>query len=193
MARKQDAPPPFEGLVVYGPYLSRKQKRRFIKLMQGSRHHKTMSYARYLMSVYLGRELLDVEEVDHLNGDGLDDRIENYEVVTHTENMRRASKGPVLVTLTCPHCGQGFTKERRQTHLGKGANYKGSPTCCSRSCAVRNQHARRRSSEEEQSPGKGFGSSILPRGSSGDWCSGNTSGFGPEVGGSTPPSPALRV
>ena len=46
-----------------------------------------MYYSRWLMEKHLGRELTFDEVVHHINGDKLDDRIENLEVLTRAEHM----------------------------------------------------------------------------------------------------------
>lgn len=54
---------------------------------------KGSTYARYLMNCHLwkteGRILKEDEEVDHVNGNALDDRLDNYEIVSRAENIRR--------------------------------------------------------------------------------------------------------
>lgn len=51
------------------------------------------NYARYLMNCHLwkteGRILTEDEEVDHVNGNALDDRLDNLEIVSREENIRR--------------------------------------------------------------------------------------------------------
>lgn len=47
---------------------------------------------RYIMEQYIGRYLKKDEIIDHLNEITTDNRIENLEIVTHAENLRRAYK-----------------------------------------------------------------------------------------------------
>lgn len=100
----------------------------------------TVSYARYLMAVHLGRYLNKEEQVDHINGNRLDDYIENLQILTRKENNlktaieRGATK--VIVDLKCPGCGITFSKAYNQTHYVKGGNY----TSCSRTCSGKIGH-----------------------------------------------------
>ena len=93
---------------------------------------RTILYSKFLMSVHCGRLLGRDEEVDHLDGNRLNDTIENLEVVTRRENLARqaANRTRSMVVLTCPRCQKEFARERRQTHIVKGGN----PSCCSRHC-----------------------------------------------------------
>lgn len=90
------------------------------------------------MSVKEGRILSQHEEVDHLDGDKLNDSIDNLEIVTREENVRRRNKLSKITTvnLKFPFCKEYFERGRRQTHLVKG----GDKTFCSRSCASKYQH-----------------------------------------------------
>jgi len=93
-----------------------------------------LSYAKYLMSVHLGRVMLRDETVDHVNGDKLDDRLENFQILSAKANREKyvADNPAELVHLTCKKCGLAFVRSKshayKHTHLGK-------PSYCSRSCS----------------------------------------------------------
>lgn len=94
----------------------------------GGKERTTLSYARYLMSVRLRRRLLPTEHVDHINDDKLDDRLDNYQLLTPAENNAKSAKGRTYLEKVCPTCGVSFLLEKRQDH-------KTSEPCCSRRCA----------------------------------------------------------
>ena len=123
----------FEGYKIYGPYGS---KRKMVALVSPE-HRTTMSYARYLMTLHLGRELTDQEEVDHIDDDYTNDVIENLQILTPEQNKAKQDKlrrEQALITLTCPQCGEEFTRFRRFTKMRNGGS--GEPSCCSRRCSI---------------------------------------------------------
>jgi HNH endonuclease len=124
---------PYDGYKVYGPYLHKKEGRRMIVLVSGI-HRTSTSYARYLMSMKLGRLLDPLEEVDHKDDNKLNDDINNLQILNHQQNSSK-NRSPTMITLVCPWCNNEFERERRQV-LHKPRKY---PACCSRSCAGKYQ------------------------------------------------------
>ena len=118
--------------------VTNKEPRRNVILFNSKQDRTTISYARYLMSVRLGRELPVNMLVDHINGDKMDDRIENMQLLTVKENNIKAIKqnniSKKMVDFICGTCGQFFTKPRNQTHLVKTSI---KSTYCSRQCGGR--------------------------------------------------------
>ena len=54
---------------------------------------KCVRVSRLMMEQHLGRSLKDNEDVHHINGDSLDDRIENLQLMTHSEHSSLTNTG----------------------------------------------------------------------------------------------------
>jgi len=119
----RSAPPPFEGYTVYGPTVH-KNERRYVHLVKKDYSHRgSMSLARYLMSVHLGRLLGQEEHVDHIDGDFTNDDIENLQILSPADNLRKSHPGPTSVhgTLTryshhkcrCEPCKNAWNEHSR--------------------------------------------------------------------------------
>jgi len=110
--------------------LSKIDGRRRVDLVNCDRDRTTISYARYLMSVKIGRFLNDDEEVDHVDKDCSNDSLDNLKILSkehHRQKTANERKGRLCKLCTCPVCGKEFIREVRQ--IKKGAIPK-----CSRSC-----------------------------------------------------------
>jgi len=99
----------------------------------------TVSYARYTMSVHLGRLLTKQEHVDHKNEDKSNDSIENLQILTPAENKEKSEAyrrilSPKYTELTCAFCGSIFdypsNNFRFRSKQGRVDFY------CSKSCAM---------------------------------------------------------
>ena len=113
---------------------SQKDGRKQVTICFPHRKQKCMSYARYLWISNYG-EIPDGYEVDHINNDRTDDRLENYQLLTGSENRRKENKliGRAVVECTCPVCGKQFSYEKR--NLSTRPN-----PCCSRKCGGIKSH-----------------------------------------------------
>jgi len=107
-----------------------KEPRRNVILVKEDNTKTTMSYARYLMSIHLGRFLTKEEHVDHIDNNKMNDCIENYQILSQLENNRKSSKGRKYIKMRCPNCGKIFDIRYNQSHIQK----KGKFSSCSRTC-----------------------------------------------------------
>jgi len=93
----------------------------------------TMSYAKYLYTSHYKEDVDLFYHIDHINGDKLDDRIENLQKITGTYNRQKDHNRREMVILTCPVCGKDFIfpKKSLSTHPNP---------CCSRRCGGIKSH-----------------------------------------------------
>ena len=93
----------------------------------------TMSYAKYLYTSHYKEDVDPFYHIDHINGDKLDDRIENLQKITGTYNRQKDHNRREMVVLTCPVCGKDFIfpKKNLSTHPNP---------CCSRRCGGIKSH-----------------------------------------------------
>lgn len=126
---------PYDNYYIYIVH-HEKENRRYAVLISKEDHNKrtTVSYARYLLSVKLGRKLEKWEQVDHIDNDKTNDVIENLQILTVRENNQKEAKrkGRKMVLLKCPMCKVEFSKRRGQSPLVKS---KGNYTCCCKECS----------------------------------------------------------
>lgn len=93
----------------------------------------TMSYAKYIYTSFYKCDVEDGYEVDHINGDKMDDRIDNLQVISKSYNIRKDHLHKTMVELECPvcHCMFLFPKSNLNTHKNP---------CCSRRCGGIKSH-----------------------------------------------------
>ncbi len=80
---------------------------------------------RWLMEQELGRKLEADEDVHHVNGDPLDNRLENLRVLKKGDHYR-LHKAHERLEKACANCGTSFVPWQRQHKRQK---------CCSTECA----------------------------------------------------------
>jgi hypothetical protein len=87
---------------------------------------------RIIMENHLGRLLNPEEVVHHINGDKLDNRIENLELLSVSKHVSLHGKlrGKKYADLQCPWCSKIFSREYRQCFKIKRSLY----TACSKQC-----------------------------------------------------------
>jgi hypothetical protein len=109
--------PPFQEFVSNGPYLHAKENRHYItyyELGNSDENKHTISYARYLMSIKLGR-LLDQnsEQVDHIDDDCTYDVYSNLQILTYSQNRDKSTKvgrnRKTYYEVICVGCNKKFT------------------------------------------------------------------------------------
>ncbi len=116
------------GYIVTNP-----EKRKTVILFNSKHDRSSVSYARYLMAVHMGRFLSESEHVDHIDDDKTNDVISNLQILSQAANNKKSSKGLTIVTLSCGCCGKSFVREKRQLYSPRKT------ISCSRKCARNKQ------------------------------------------------------
>ena len=110
-----------------------KEPRRVAILVHEDGNKITMSYAKYLYTSYYKEDVDKSFHIDHINGNKMDDRIENLQKITGNFNRKKDHEGKEYIMLTCPVCGREFLFEKRNLP------FKNNP-CCSRKCGGIKSH-----------------------------------------------------
>ena len=114
------------------------ENRRTVILYNSKSERSSTAYARYLMSVKLGRYLLESEQVDHIDEDKTNDDLDNLQLLSMHENVvkQNKSRGRSMVRYMCPVCNAEFSRRRKNSHFN---NKQRTTMTCSRSCGNRSQ------------------------------------------------------
>lgn len=104
-----------------------KEPRRVAVLRKPDGTTRTMSYAKYLYTSHYKCDIAEGDQVDHMNGDKMDDRIENLQILSRRFNNLRDRQGHERIIRICPVCGKEFIYIKRD--LCSHPN-----PCCSRKC-----------------------------------------------------------
>lgn len=80
---------PFSDFYDSGYVYISNEGRRIITFIKDKKSVAGMAYARYLMSVKLGRFLSKDETVDHIDENKLNDKIENLQILSREENFNK--------------------------------------------------------------------------------------------------------
>lgn len=116
---------------LYGPY-TRKQDGRKIIVICGKDKRTTKLLAKVKLEVKLGRLLSKYETVDHKDGNSTNDKFKNLELLSKSDNSKKAALHLVISKTRCVECNCKFSPSRHQ--VGLRAKTKAGPFC-SKSCS----------------------------------------------------------
>lgn len=114
-------------------YVNVNKEPRRVATLHKHKYNTSMSYAKYLYTSHYMCDIAEGDEVDHINGDRMDDRIENLQVISKTYNIRKSKKPKEMLELKCPVCGTMFLFQ-------KGSLNTHPNPCCSRRCGGIKSH-----------------------------------------------------
>lgn len=113
--------------------LENKEPRRLAVMYKENGETLTLSYAKYLYTSYYKEDVEEGYEIDHINSNKLDDRIENLQKITKKFNRQKDHSIKEMLVLTCPVCGKEFLFEKRNLNTHPNP-------CCSRKCGGIKSH-----------------------------------------------------
>lgn len=121
----------YENYRIYGPYIAKDGRLRIMGIDSNNVKH-TISYPKYLMELHLGRYLEKNEQVDHIDGNPLNNDISNLRVVLLGEHQSLHAIRNKDVIVNCTFCNKPFSIK------GSKINYRNrynSGYFCSKQCS----------------------------------------------------------
>ena len=104
-----------------------KENRHVVTLSGNNVKSLWMTYGKYIYTSHYKCDVQPGDNVDHINGDKTDDRLENLQVISGKYNRQKDVNPREMVVCVCPICGEEFlfNKKDLSTHPNP---------CCGRSC-----------------------------------------------------------
>lgn len=137
---------PFKSLWRKGYLQQHPSGRKYICLFNTDSDRTIISYARYLMSVKIGRLLPEGYEVDHIDNDETNDDINNLQILTSADNqlkrLWRQVENQVCYGYECAWCELAFILPAHEVNkrISTGVEM----AFCTRRCAASYGHAYRK-------------------------------------------------
>lgn len=100
---------PYNGALIYKQW-HKKECRWYAIVYWNENKRTTKSWARYLMETHLGRFLAPSETVDHIDGNKTNDVLENLQILTIAENVKKSARKAKIITIICDNCGELFQR-----------------------------------------------------------------------------------
>lgn len=119
---------------IYGPHLGKDGRLR-LNLVFKDKTKKTISYPKYLMEKHLDRYLSDEEQVDHIDGNPLNNDLSNLQVLKLGEHQSLDVLRNKDIVVNCKYCGKEFTIKGSTLHYRNRSDKPHSGYFCSRSCS----------------------------------------------------------
>jgi hypothetical protein len=94
---------PYFGYKIYGPY-TRKDGRQHIIAYKSKLDKMTVSYPKYIVEVVIGRYLNPDENVHHIDGNFINNSLDNLQIVDKAEHVRAHNQKYEELDVKCVNC-----------------------------------------------------------------------------------------
>ena len=126
----------YENFKFYGPYLNKKDNRlRCVLVNKTNKKKLTISYPKYLIEVHLNRYLKESETVNHLDGNPLNNELDNLTVIDRREHCFCDAVKNRDIKVHCSLCGKPFLIKGSKINNRNRSDRKQSGYFCSKSCS----------------------------------------------------------
>ena len=120
---------------LYGPYLSKKDRRLRVVLQHSNGNKQTISYPKYLMEIHLGRYLKVDETIDHIDGNPLNNDLSNLQIIRRRNHSYRDVYRNNDIEVICKVCGKKFIVEGSKISHRNRVDRHQSGYFCSKQCS----------------------------------------------------------
>lgn len=125
----------YEDYKIYGPYLWKDGRLRCVlKNLVGGKN-KFISYPKLLFELHTNRYLEKDEQIDHIDGNPLNNDISNLQVIKFKEHQKNDVERNKNILVTCKYCGKNFLIEGTKIRYRNRSDKNQSGYFCSRSCS----------------------------------------------------------
>lgn len=98
----------YENCKIYGPYISKQDKRMRVVLVHENGKKQTISYPKFLVEKYLNQYLSDDDTIDHIDGDFTNNDLSNLRVIKRSQHALEDSLMNMDELHTCVWCKNTF-------------------------------------------------------------------------------------
>ena len=123
----------YENYKLYGPYTGKDNRQRCVLVNKSNKKDKkTISYPKYIVETSINRYLTEEETIHHIDGNPLNNDLNNLAVITRSAHSKLDSQRRKSVNVSCLECKKLFTidgSKIRYREIGKAGPF------CSRNCS----------------------------------------------------------